>query len=99
MLRDDEIDTIDIPTAERPNRETDATPGTPLPPADQLWAWAHVHVDGKDAIDVPGMRDLLDNASHQVVARLLCPRRLDQRTAYTASSSPRWRRPGWQRSA
>jgi hypothetical protein len=88
VLRDDEIDTIDGPTADRPNSKLTTRAGTPLPPADQLWAWAHVHVDGRDTVDAAGMRDLLSNASHQVVARLVCPRRLDQRTAYTAFLVP-----------
>ena len=43
---------------------------------------------GQDTIDVRALRGLLDNASHRVVARLLCPRRLEPRTAYTAFLVP-----------
>lgn len=88
VLRDDEIDTLEPPTAQRPTAKLTVHADTPLPLADQLWAWAHVHVDGQDGIDVPGMRGLLDTASYRVVARLLCPRRLDQRTAYTCFLVP-----------
>jgi len=88
VLRDDEIDKLEGPTAERPCAKLTSKSSVPLPRVDQLWAWSHVHVDAADAIDVPTMQNLLDNASHQVVARLLCPRRLEQRTAYTAFLVP-----------
>lgn len=81
VLRDDEIDTV---TA----RTLTTKPHAPLPPFDQLWAWAHVHVDAADAVDVPAMQGLLDSAAHRVVARLVCPRRLDQDTAYTVFLVP-----------
>jgi len=87
-LRDDEIDTFRGPVADLPVAVVTTKPGTPLPPVDQLWAWAHVHVDAADNIDLGTLNGLLDNASHQVVARLLCPRRLDPRTAYTAFLVP-----------
>ncbi|HEX3475963.1 MAG TPA: hypothetical protein VHT91_13145 [Kofleriaceae bacterium] len=87
-LRDDEVDTFRGPTKDLPVAVLTTKAATPLPPVDQLWAWAHVHVDAADNIDLGAMQGLLDNASHQVVARLLCPRRLDQRTTYTAFLVP-----------
>jgi hypothetical protein len=88
VLRDDEIDTLAAPTSAQPIATLTTKAGAPLPAVDQLWAWAHVHVDAADSIDVPTLQGLLDNASHQVVARLLCPRRLDQTTFYTAFLVP-----------
>jgi len=71
-----------------------------FPPAEQLWAWAHVHVDR----DISGRTDhvvsndrsavlsaleaLLDANPDLAHARLLCPRKLDQRTAYHAFLVP-----------
>ena len=88
VLRDDEIDTLDGPTSARPLTALTTKANAPLPRVDQLWAWAHVQVDAADQIDVPTLQNLIDNASHRVVARLLCPRRLDQKTAYTAFLVP-----------
>ncbi|MFD5521053.1 hypothetical protein [Streptomyces sp. NPDC127066] len=73
-----------------------SNPGA-LPPADQLGAWAHVHVNG--ALDSPVISDdmssvlpalaqvLRTNADH-ACARLLCPRRLAPNTAYHAFLVP-----------
>jgi hypothetical protein len=87
-LRDDEIDTVEGPTLQRSSGMLKTKSGAPLPRIDQLWAWAHVHVDGIDTVDAPALQNLLDSAPHQVVARLLCPRRLDSKTAYTAFLVP-----------
>ena len=78
VLRDDEIDTIDGPTRDRPL--------TALTTQGQ-----HAAAASRSALGVGArprrrqptrrraeLQDLIDNASHQVVARLLCPRRLDQ---------------------
>jgi hypothetical protein len=88
VLRDDEIDTFQGPTSSVPVAVVKIKAGTPLPRVDQLWAWAHVHVDAADSVNVGTMHTMLDNADSRVVARLLCPRRLDQRTAYTAFLVP-----------
>ncbi len=60
------------------------TTGEELPPADETWAWAHVQV-------VPGENQTLDEAladPSRRVTRLLCPRRLDAGTHYTACIVP-----------
>jgi hypothetical protein len=88
VLRDDEIDTIAPATSEGRPATVTTRSGAPLPRVDQLWAWAHVHVDAADAADGPTLLGVLDGAAHRVVARLLCPRRLDQATAYTALLVP-----------
>jgi hypothetical protein len=88
VLHEDEIASIQPPTNTRPHALLRTQAGAPLPPHDQLWAWAHVHVDGGDELDAPTLRGLLDDGWHRVVARLLCPRRLDPRTTYTAFLVP-----------
>jgi len=88
VLRDDEIDTFRGPTKDMPVAVLTTKAGAALPRVDQLWAWAHVHVDATDSIDLGAMQGLLDDASERVVARLLCPRRLDQFTTYTAFLVP-----------
>jgi len=88
VLRDDEIDKVEPPTATLAVTKLTTMANAPRPRIDQLWAWAHVHVDAADSIDVPMLQAILDDTSHHVVARLLCQRRLDQRTAYTAFLVP-----------
>ena len=71
-----------------------------LPPADDLWAWAHVHLnqsvestpDEVVTADVPGViarvQSLLGQNPDLGYARLLCPRRLADDTAYHAFVVP-----------
>jgi hypothetical protein len=47
------------------------------------WSWAHVQVSGDAAL-----ADALLNAPGNVISRLLCPRRLDPETSYTAFLVP-----------
>ncbi|MGW1787214.1 hypothetical protein ACWCQQ_50500, partial [Streptomyces sp. NPDC002143] len=71
-----------------------------LPPPDQAWAWAHVHVDG-DLADEPGqivstdlgavlprLASVLTANPDQGHSRLVCPRRLDVSTTYHAFVVP-----------
>ncbi|MFL5897128.1 MAG: hypothetical protein ACJ76D_01485 [Solirubrobacterales bacterium] len=71
-----------------------------FPPADDLWAWAHVHfnqslagspqeVVSTDAAAVVGRaQTILDQNPDAGYARLLCPRRLEDDTAYHAFLVP-----------
>jgi hypothetical protein len=71
-----------------------------FPPADDLWAWAHVHfnqslagapgeVVSTDADAVVGRaQTILDQNPDAGYARLLCPRHLDDETAYHAFLVP-----------
>lgn len=88
VLRDDEIASLAVPSAEQPQAVVTVKSATSLPLLDQSWAWAHVQVTGEPSIDQAGALDLLDQQSHRILARLLCPRRLDSRTAYTAFLVP-----------
>jgi hypothetical protein len=71
-----------------------------FPPAGDLWAWAHVHLNQSVAgapgeivsTDVPGVtgrvQTLLSQNPDLGYARLLCPRRLADNTAYHAFLMP-----------
>ncbi len=61
----------------------DVTSAAVLQPLDDAWNWAHVQVSG-DA----GLEATVSTAPASVISRLLCPRRLDPETAYTAFVVP-----------
>jgi hypothetical protein len=71
-----------------------------LPPAEGLWAWAHVHVN-TDLAGGPGefvssdmnavlprLQGVLDRNPDRAHSRLICPRRLKPNTAYDAFVIP-----------
>jgi hypothetical protein len=71
-----------------------------FPSAEQLWAWAHVHVnedivqldtdmqtDDMDAV-LPRFRALLDNDPDMAYSRIVCPRKLEPQAAYHAFLIP-----------
>ena len=59
-----------------------------FPAADQIWAWAHVHVN-TDLAGQPSQLDAVVRANPDLaIARLLSPRRLEANTAYTAFIVP-----------
>jgi hypothetical protein len=71
-----------------------------LPPAEELWAWAHVHVNrsltGDDTELVstdmgavlPRMQAVLDENPDLAYSRIVCPRRLAENTGYHAFLVP-----------
>jgi hypothetical protein len=71
-----------------------------LPPAEDLWAWAHVHVNrslaASDAEFVstdmgavaPRMQAVLDENPDLAFSRIVCPRRLAENTGYHAFLVP-----------
>lgn len=74
---------------------------TLLPPTDQAWAWAHVHVSGNllegatttagsaEAVAAAGrLEGLLSENADRASSRLICPRRLRPNTAYHAFLIP-----------
>jgi hypothetical protein len=63
-----------------------------LPNLSQSWAWAHAHVSGTSAANAAEVATLLDREPHRLVSRLLCPRRLEPRKAYTGFLVPAFRR-------
>src|SRR5205823_6349053 len=77
-----------------------ASPGDAMPPADQLWAWAHVHVN-KDIIQNGEHMDSTDMAStlghfesvlaanpDHAYSRIVCLRHLEPSTRYHAFLMP-----------
>lgn len=88
VLRDDEIEAWSRPTAQRPVATVKVHSGASLPPLAQAYAWAHVQVSGTSHADEALALELLETEPHRLVARLLCPRKLTPRTAYTAVLVP-----------
>lgn len=70
--------------------------GTPLPNLSQSWAWAHVQLSGvkrsSQQIRSDELAKVLAEEPHRLTSRLLCPRRLAPRTAYTAMLVPAFER-------
>ena len=73
---------------------------TKFPPPDQLWAWAHVHVNADMAASeteisstnmtavLPKLDNALKGNADVAYSRLLCPRKLKPNTAYHAFIVP-----------
>lgn len=68
-----------------------------LPPSDQLWAWAHVHVNrsliediqsGDSSAIQANLASALNQNPDLAYSRLLCPRRLQAQVAYSAFLVP-----------
>lgn len=75
------------PSSEAPNPLPVITVTRPaLPDLGDSWAWAHAQVTG----DLPpdGLTGLLGASPGLAISRLLCPRRLDPSTAYSAFVVP-----------
>ena len=63
-----------------------------LPDLGSSWAWAHVQVSNETGLTTARVRDLVNAGSRLVTSRLLCPRRLDPLTRYTAYVVPAFER-------
>jgi len=62
-----------------------------LPPLDQAFAWAHVHVYGSSTLRQPTRRStpyIAGNRTRASRCELLCPRKLEPRTVYWAFLVP-----------
>ncbi|HEX4949099.1 MAG TPA: hypothetical protein VFZ34_20650 [Blastocatellia bacterium] len=68
-----------------------------FPPADQLWAWAHVHVNRSLADQItttdmnavlPKLQAVLNENPDLAYSRIVCPRKLDANAAYHAFLVP-----------
>jgi hypothetical protein len=66
---------------------TSAIPDNIFPPKEQLWAWAHVHEDiGSNTNQTT--QNKFTNNTDLLYSRLLCPRKLERSTTYTAFLIP-----------
>jgi hypothetical protein len=72
-----------VPGAPQPLPAVDVTATGALPSLEDSWNWAHVQVSGDG-----GLVATLTSQPAAVISRLLCPRRLDPETAYTAFAVP-----------
>jgi hypothetical protein len=63
-----------------------------LPDLAASWAWAHVQVSNETGLTLARIRNLVNERSALVTSRLLCPRRLDPLTRYTAYLVPAFER-------
>jgi hypothetical protein len=67
---------------------------TALPPKDDTWAWAHVHInegyDSQTAFEqfLQSLRNLNSPNADKIISRLVSPRKLDPNTAYHAFVVP-----------
>lgn len=91
-LKDDEFDTVQMPTdAALPAINVKSVTKS-LPLLTQAWAWAHVQIVGTDSVSRDDLRSLLKRNPERMLARLLCPRKLESNTAYTAFLVPTYGR-------
>jgi hypothetical protein len=86
--------------ATRPSPYITVPDTSAFPPATELWAWAHVHVNDLLSADpaqlvapdmtavIPRLRTLLAASQDVAYSRLLCPRRLADNTGYHAFVVP-----------
>ena len=86
--------------AERPLPYVSVADASVFPPADELWAWAHVHfneslagsaselVSADLSAVLPRVETILAANPDSAYSRLLCPRRLEADTAYHAFVIP-----------
>jgi hypothetical protein len=76
--------------ADRPLRSVEVTEPAALPPAGELWAWAHVHVNASLA----AAAELVQGDTAQVAARLAAAAAADRDVAYSRLVCPRRLKPG-----
>lgn len=101
VVLEEDVEFAEVRThAERPLASIDVTEAAALPPADELWAWAHVHVNASlspasgalvdgDVAAVAARLDAAVAADHDVAySRLVSPRRLKPNTRYHAFVVP-----------
>jgi hypothetical protein len=80
-LKDAEYTTPDVPP--NPLRAIDVQTITALQPLDDVWNWAHAQISS-DA----DLTSVISSNPAAAISRMLCPRRLDPETGYTAFLVP-----------
>ncbi|MEJ2155539.1 MAG: hypothetical protein P8X96_09405 [Desulfobacteraceae bacterium] len=95
VLSEDEFEHLGLTNARLPAIHVKAgAVNGPFPRPEQMWAWAHAHlnsgVDLSPNGEVPddGIKEMLRREPNLGCSRILCPRRLSERTAYTAFLIP-----------
>ena len=92
VLRDDEIAGLIEPAASSGLPILSVEDADLLPPWAQLWAWAHVQLSGTRNPSPAELKTLVETEPHRVISRLLCARRLEPNTQYTAFLVPTFER-------
>jgi hypothetical protein len=92
VLRDDELQSVEEPAQTGTLPALTVNDAAALPPWDQLWAWAHAAISGGADLDAAAIQAVVDAEPHRAVSRLLCARRLEPNTAYTAFLVPTFQR-------
>lgn len=87
VLRDEEIASLIPAGATRPLPVVSVR-DAPLPRLSQAWAWAHVQVVGETQVDRAKALAIWKSEPHRLSSRLLCARRLEPETRYTAVVVP-----------
>ena len=87
VVLEEDVEFAEVRThGERPLASIDVKEPGALPPADELWAWAHVHVNTSLS---PASGALVDGDAAAVAARLAAATAADHDVAYSRLVSPR----------
>ncbi len=65
-----------------------AQPELELPDLEESWAWAHAQITGAITDSAATLQSAIRQSPERTVSRLVCPRKLDPRTAYYACIVP-----------
>jgi hypothetical protein len=87
-LKDDEFEFENAAGHTRRLPVVRVKPHAPLPNLDEAWAWAHAQVIGARVKSAEEVQQVVKLSPRQVIARIICPRRLDQQTPYTCLLVP-----------
>ena len=87
VLRDEEIAAL-VPAGDTRPLPVVSVRDAPLPRLSQAWAWAHVQVVGETQVDRTKALEIWSSEPHRLSSRLLCARRLEPETRYTAVVVP-----------
>ncbi len=90
-LKQDEYE-LRQPDADHPLPVVTVAKEAPLPHPKQTWAWAHVQIDGLSQVSTGDVETLLEKEPNRLLARLLCPRKLEARTHYAVFCVPTFER-------
>jgi hypothetical protein len=94
VVRDDPSELVALDPAGPDRRLAVATvaKAVPLPTLAQSWAWAHAEVAGVKAPSPADVARIVAGEPTRVVARLLCPRKLEARISYRVLLVPAFKR-------
>lgn len=89
VLKESEFERRFLPGAPLP-AITHGPLGMAFPPRDETWAWAHVQANRNfpPGTEIEELQKLVDENPNLASSRLICPRRLEANTRYTAFLLP-----------